>query len=85
MTRYYDIWRTEPNGVLSAEVDGFRLVVQAPEVLSGSVRFMVLRREGEEYALLGSGTEPDVRSAMKMVTQIVEGLIDRPVRVANGT
>ena len=62
----HELWRTEPQGILSADVGGLRLIVQAPERTGGLVRFMVLRRdtlEGSE-ALVGSGSEETVRDAM---------------------
>lgn len=35
-----ELWKTEPSGVLSSEVGGLRLVVQAPEQAGGPVRFL---------------------------------------------
>lgn len=62
----YDLWRTEAHGILSAEVGGFRLVVQAPQQVGGSVRYMVLCRATPEHAerLICSGAEENVRAAM---------------------
>jgi len=34
------IWRTEPDGVLAAESDGLRLVVQGSCRVGGAVRFL---------------------------------------------
>src|SRR4051812_41180062 len=45
MAGHPDLWRTEPDGVLAAELGTHRLIVQAPEHAGGSVRFMVLRRD----------------------------------------
>lgn len=61
-----DAWRGDADGSVAAEVGAFRLVVHAREDARGPVRFVVLRREGGEgrHALIGSGTEPDVRTAM---------------------
>lgn len=70
----YELWHTEGRGVLSAEINSFRLAVQAPERVGGAVRFMVLRREtsdGQEV-LIGSGSEDNVRSAMTAAERMVE-------------
>lgn len=68
----HELWRTEPNGVLSAEADGLRLVVQAPDNTGGAVRFQVLRRgaEGSLGILVGSGTEDCVHAAMSAAEQM---------------
>lgn len=62
----HDLWRTEPDGILSVDIGGFRLIVQAPEKVGGLVRFMVLRHDTLEEAdvLIGSGNEGNVRAAM---------------------
>ena len=67
MAGHQDVWRTEPDGVLTAEVDSYRLVVQAPERTGGSVRFLRLRRDEEEaaLALIGSGHESGVAAFIK--------------------
>ncbi len=80
MTGHQDVWRTEPDGVLAAEVGTYRLVVQAPEHAGGSVRFMVLRRENDDdaLALVGSGTKADLRSAMKAAARMADPLIGQP-------
>ncbi len=75
---YHGIWRTEPDGVLAAEADGVRLVVQAPEEAGGTARFLVLRRDGGGEALLGSGTEDDMRAAMKAAARMAERFMARP-------
>jgi len=74
------IWRTEPGAVLSAEVDGLRLVVQAPTEAGGAVRFLVLRRGAGERAdtLIGSGTGTDVRAAMAAAERMAERFVARP-------
>jgi hypothetical protein len=61
-------------------VDTYRLVVQAPEHIGGSVRFMVLRREHDDgaLALIGSGTEADLRAAMKAAGRMADTLIGQP-------
>ena len=68
----HELWRTELNGVLSAETDGLRLVVQAPDNTGGAVRFQVLRRgaEGSPGILVGSGTEDCVHAAMSAAEQM---------------
>jgi hypothetical protein len=80
MAGHRDVWRTEPDGVLAAEVGNYRLAVQAPEQPGGSVRFMVLRREGAEgaLALIGSGHEADLRAAMKAAARMVDRLVEQP-------
>ena len=78
MAGHQDIWRTEPDGSVAAEVDGLRLVVLAPERRGALVRFHILRRQGGEdgpHALVHSGTEPDARTAMKRAARIAGGLI----------
>ena len=79
MSGHQDVWRSEPDGGLAAEVGAFRLVVRMPEDARGSVRFVVLRRgEGDDGppALVGSGTEPDVRTAMKKAAHMADRLIE---------
>jgi hypothetical protein len=59
-------WRTDPGGVLWAQVNGFKLVVQPPAA-DGSVRFMVMRcRSGTGGPMqpVASGHEDNVRAAM---------------------
>lgn len=74
---YHDIWRTEPDGVLAAEANDLRLVVQAPEEVGGAVRFLVLRCDSEGQTILGSGTEDDVRAAMKAAARMAERTMPR--------
>ena len=75
---YQSIWRTEPEGVLAAEADGFRLVVQAPCRAGGAVRFLVLRIDGDHHAIVGSGTEESVRGAMDAAVRMAGRLLARP-------
>jgi hypothetical protein len=79
MAGHQDVWRTEPDGVLAAEVDTYRLVVQAPERIGGSARFLVLRRDGDEgaLALIGSGHEADLRMAMKAAARMADRLLEK--------
>ena len=75
------MWRTEADGSVAAEVDGFRLVVRPPERAGGAMRFPVLRQgEGEDGppALVGSGTEPDLRTAMRMAARMADRLVEPP-------
>ena len=46
----------------------------------GPVRFVVLRREGGDgaHALVGSGTEPDVRTAMNKAARMADRLLGPP-------
>ena len=66
MPGHQDAWRSEADGSVAAEVGAYRLLVRPPGDARGPVRFVVLRREGDggPHALVGSGTEPDVRTAM---------------------
>jgi hypothetical protein len=41
MPGHQDVWRTEPDGSVAADVCAFRLVVQVPEDARGSARFVV--------------------------------------------
>jgi hypothetical protein len=61
-----DLWRTQRTGAFLAENYGFRLLVQGPEEVGGTVRFLVVRRGTGEFSdtLIGSGTEETVRAAM---------------------
>jgi hypothetical protein len=79
MAGHQDVWRTEPDGVLAAEVGTYRLIVQAPEHTGGSVRFMVLRRENDDgaLALIGSGMKADLRTAMKAAARMADSLIGK--------
>jgi len=79
MAGHPDLWRTEPDGVLAAELGTHRLIVQAPEHAGGSVRFMVLRRDSEgALALTGSGMEADLHTAMKSAARMVNRLMGEP-------
>ena len=81
MPGHQDVWRSEPDGGFAAEVGAFRLVVRMPEDARGSARFMVLRRaEGDDRppALVGSGTEPDLRTAMKKAARMADRLVGLP-------
>ena len=77
-----DVWRTEPGGSVAAEVGSFRLVVRLPEQAGGPVRFLVLRRgereNGPPAALVGSGTEPDLRAAMRRAARMADRLVEPP-------
>ena len=75
-----DVWRGEADGGVAAEVGAFRLVVRSPRAARGPVRFVVLRREGDKgtHALVGSGTEPDVRTAMAKAARMADRLVAPP-------
>jgi hypothetical protein len=78
MPGHQDVWRTEPDGSVAADVGAFRLVVQVPEDARGSARFVVLRRaEGDDRppALVGSGTEADLRTAMAKAARMADRLV----------
>jgi hypothetical protein len=74
------VWRGEADGGLAVEVGAFRLVVRSPGDARGPVRFVVLRREGGKgrHALIGSGTEPDVRTAMAKAARMAHRLVEPP-------
>ena len=81
MPGWQDVWRGEADGSVAAEVGAFRLlVVHAREDARGPVRFVVLRREDGEgrHALVGSGTEPDVRTAMTKAARMADRLVEPP-------
>jgi len=81
MPEHQDVWRSEADGNVAAEVGAFRLVVRPPEEVRGPVRFLVLRRtEGGDRvpALVGSGTEADVRAAMTKAARMADRLVGRP-------
>jgi hypothetical protein len=71
----HELWRTEPDGILSAELSGYRLVVQASEQVGGLVHFLILRRGDSDTPeqLIRSGSENDVRAAMTAAEQAVLG------------
>ncbi len=74
------VWRGEADGSVAAEVGAFRLVVHARVGARWPARCMVLRREGGEgrHALIGSGTEPDVRTAMAKAARMADRLAGPP-------
>jgi len=80
MAGHPDLWRTEPDGALIAEVGTYRLVVQATEHAGGSVRFMVLCRDGGDGALVlvGSGMKANLRTAMKSAARMTDSLMGQP-------
>jgi hypothetical protein len=75
---YRSIWRTEPEGVLAAESDRLRLVVQARCRGDGMVRFLVLRGDGEHRCIVGPGTDESVRAAMDAAVRMAGRLLARP-------
>ena len=81
MPGHQDVWLSEPDGSVAAEVGAYRLVVRVPEDARGSARFLVLRRaEGDDGtpALVGSGTEADVRTAMRRAARMADRLVGPP-------
>ena len=78
MPGHQDLWRSEPDGSVAAEVGAYRLVVRVPEEARGAVRFVVLRRAEGDYrppALVGSGTEADLRTAMTKAARMADRLV----------
>ena len=87
MPGHQGVWRREPDGSVAAEVRGHRLVVHLPERMGGPVRFLVLRRaEGDDRppALVGSGTEADLRTAMTKAARMADRLVEPPVEPPGG-
>jgi hypothetical protein len=80
MPGHQDAWHSEADGSVAAYVGAFRLVVRPPGDARGPVRFVVLRREGGDgpHALVGSGTEPDVRTAMNKAARMADRLLGPP-------
>ncbi len=80
MPGHRDVWRSEPDGSVAAEVRGHRLVVHLPERTGGPVRFLVLRRMGDDGppTLVGSGTEADLRTAMAKAARMADRLVGPP-------
>ena len=80
MREHRDAWHTGPDGTVAIEVCGYRLVVRLSERAGGPVRFLVLRREGDDgpHALIGSGTEPDVRAAMTKAARMADRFAGPP-------
>ena len=78
--QYQDVWRSEADGGLAAEVGAFRLVVRSLGDARRPVRFVVLRREGGAgtHALVGSGTEEDLRTAMTKAARMADRLVGPP-------
>ena len=77
MPGHQDAWRSEADGSVAADVGAYRLLVRLPGDVRGSVRFLVLRR-GEDNgtpALVGSRTEPDVRTAMTKAAGMADRLV----------
>ena len=81
MPGHQGVWRTEPDDGVAAEAGAFRLLVHAREDARGPVRFVVLRRaEGDDRppALVGSGTEADLRTAMTKAARMADRLVEPP-------
>jgi len=75
-----DVWRCEADGSVAAYAGAFRLVVRPQGDARGPVRFLVLRRAGGDgtRALVGSGTERDLRAAMKTAARMAGRLVEAP-------
>jgi hypothetical protein len=59
------LWRSEPDGKLSASRGGLLMVVQEP-VAEGFVRFLIFRQRASGQripSLIGSGTQTDLTAA----------------------
>jgi hypothetical protein len=69
--------RVETGGVLSRDAGDFRLVVQ---VVGGAARFLVLRHPRymghTPHAIIASGTEDEVRTAMVAAEEMAAKLMD---------
>ena len=80
MPGHRDVWRCEADGSVTADAGAFRLAVRPLGDALRPVRLGVLRREGGDgaRALVGSGTEPDVRTALKKATRMADSLVEAP-------
>ena len=77
-----EMWRTEAGRMLTAEINGMRLVVErllhtrpaASGQAEAAVRFQVLRRMGADggHELIACGTRPDVRAAMAAAEEMAK-------------
>ena len=59
------LWRSEPDGKLSASTGGLLMVVQEPAT-EGFVRFLIFRQRApglRARSLIGSGTQTDLAAA----------------------
>ena len=80
-----EIWQNELGGILTAELGEFRLVVHRPDKLSRLVRFLVLRHKADGDCLVSSGTEMDVRAAMRTAVQAASRLVALPPKHGAGS
>ena len=81
MPGHQDAWRGGADGSVAAEVGAFRLVVAcaAGRARAGALRGAAPRgRCDGRHALVGSGTEPDVRTAMKKAARMADRLVGPP-------
>jgi hypothetical protein len=81
MPGHQDAWRSEADGSVAADVGAYRLLVRLPGDVRGSVRFMVLYPvvgDDRPPALVGSGTEADLRTAMTKVARMADRLVGLP-------
>jgi hypothetical protein len=67
----HELWHAEAAGGFSAELLGFRMVVQALKETRGEVRFLV-SRQGDGLILTGSGVKEGWRAAMAAAEQMVD-------------
>lgn len=72
------LWHTEIGGNLTSQENGFRLSVRPPKRDGGAIWFLVLRREGNDFAIAAGGTEGDVRAAMTAASFMAKVLSDAP-------
>ena len=72
---HFDIWKTEPNGTLSAQQSDIKLMVVK---IVGAARYLVLREvQGSAdtpYLLLAIGDKATTREAMKAAVEAASGL-----------
>jgi len=68
------LWQIGSDGVLSAELDGLRLVVLRPDCDGEAVRFQILRPDGAAVSLIGAGEEGCVAAAMREAERVAQGL-----------
>lgn len=71
-------WRRETNGILSIQVDAFRLTVQVVEEASGTARFLLFRQEtkGDPGKLISSRTELSLHAAINSAERLAVKLVE---------
>lgn len=80
-TKIAAVWpsfHTEPNGILAAEIDGYKLLIQAPGHSDGDWAYTLLRRQygiGSLFGLVGSGVEESLAKAVHAAERLAGDVI----------